>query len=829
LLKSSEVDSKRLHSHHHSGRIMGKKRKKQTRPRRGNQKRRSTGTLEWVGGRLTTPFYVTEGDPYRPEIILWLELPNDLVVGHMIIDPKGPLVSFGETLLHAMAMPMVGPPRRPARIRVADARLADEVQKTAPDIDVVVEPTPELDRLLALMRESMSAEGDDDMSYFEGGRISGEAVDSLFHAAQLLYEISPWKAASDSQVLRLDIPALGVEGACVSVIGALGESLGFIIFPSCLAFERFYRAAEAGNSVEGPLDWGTDTLSLNFERGAELPTSMRREVAEHGWPVADPMGYPLVRHLDRDGVLRPLNEHDIRVVSACATSLSAFFLKHGVLFEREVFEPVCESFFDEDDLEVRFTFPYRAAPLFTANDPHPSLRPEWKKGKPGRNAPCPCGSGKKYKKCCLGKDEASKAPARTPAMLHEMDHRIIEDMMEFASRRFGHAWFRAAEDFDDHEAAAQLFSPWSVYHFVIDGRSVVRWFIEEHRHVLSKTQLEWLGAQQGSWLSLWEVTEVTPGIGLTLRDLLTEKERTVHEIRGSKSVVKRDVLLCRIVDYQGLSLLSGSHPRPLPPLKAAEVIRRVRGRLRRKRTIPVERLQHEKIGRYMIARWEEAVEELDMLRGIPPRLQNTDGDALLFTVDHFRFDPAVRTEIQGRLASLEGAEVPEPQELDQAYVFTVPGNAVHGSWKNTVVGRAWVLEAKLRLETNSLRRADALRDRVEAACVDLIRHYGREHSDPFSPLHHPEERHDVNREPAEIPPAEAAALVREFKESHYADWADEPLPALNGKTPREAVRSKAGRTQVELLLKHFENQEARAPDEERFDFSGIRRDLGLGP
>jgi uncharacterized protein YecA (UPF0149 family) len=23
----------------------------------------------------------------------------------------------------------------------------------------------------------------------------------------------------------------------------------------------------------------------------------------------------------------------------------------------------------------------------------------------GRNEPCPCGSGKKYKKCCLGEDE----------------------------------------------------------------------------------------------------------------------------------------------------------------------------------------------------------------------------------------------------------------------------------------------------------------------------------------------------------------------------------------------------------------------------------------
>lgn len=25
-------------------------------------------------------------------------------------------------------------------------------------------------------------------------------------------------------------------------------------------------------------------------------------------------------------------------------------------------------------------------------------------GKPGRNDPCPCGNGKKFKKCCEGKD-----------------------------------------------------------------------------------------------------------------------------------------------------------------------------------------------------------------------------------------------------------------------------------------------------------------------------------------------------------------------------------------------------------------------------------------
>jgi len=35
-------------------------------------------------------------------------------------------------------------------------------------------------------------------------------------------------------------------------------------------------------------------------------------------------------------------------------------------------------------------------------------------GKPGRNDPCPCGSGKKYKKCCLAVEAARRTPPPAP-------------------------------------------------------------------------------------------------------------------------------------------------------------------------------------------------------------------------------------------------------------------------------------------------------------------------------------------------------------------------------------------------------------------------------
>jgi hypothetical protein len=69
--------------------------------------------------------------------------------------------------------------------------------------------------------------------------------------------------------------------------------------------------------------------------------------------------------------------------------------------------------------------------------------------------------------------------------------------------------------------------------------------------------------------------------------------------------------------------------------------------------------------------------------------------------------------------------------------------------------------------------------------------------------------------------------VRAFKRRHYAQWADHPLAALRGKTPREAMRTADGRAAVDVLLKDFENHEIRQSDDARYDFSEIRRGLGL--
>jgi hypothetical protein len=547
------------------------------------------------------------------------------------------------------------------------------------------------------------------------------------------------------------------------------------------------------------LDMGTTTLSLNFERGADLPLGMRREAAERGWPVAGPSAYPWVQHRDRDGTMRPLEERDVRIVAACASGVAAFFAKHRENFAQASTEPLDDRFVGPGGIEVRLAMPYDTV------DPPDS-----------GTSPLP-------KQSAAAREDVPKSAGE----LHEIDGRLVEEMMAFAGRRFGEDWSRAARGLTEREEAIGLLAPFLVYQILVEKRPVAHWFAKERGKHLSTTERAWLQAQQAAWLSVWEVRGVEPGRSLKLEDMLTGEVREVQEVGASKTLVVRHAILARIVDYQGLSLLCGTYARPLPPREAAEVVKRARASLRRGRSGPKSRLREEKMGRYLILRWEEALDELEKRPFALPKLQNTDGEDLLITVDRFEFDPSLRGEIEAALTTIEGVKPHQAGEVDGSYLFGRLGSPSRPSLQDTVLGNALVGDGKLRLETNSVERADRIRKQIEAACGERIRHRSREHSDPVALMG----RRKVAPGPGEGQPMpssdEANALILDFKQKHYADWLDMPLPALGGKTPRAAVRTKAGREQVDLLLKEIESMEARLPEGQRFDFSDLRRELGL--
>jgi hypothetical protein len=80
-----------------------------------------------------------------------------------------------------------------------------------------------------------------------------------------------------------------------------------------------------------------------------------------------------------------------------------------------------------------------------------------------------------------------------------------------------------------------------------------------------------------------------------------------------------------------------------------------------------------------------------------------------------------------------------------------------------------------------------------------------------------------------IPAEMEREIVLQMKAAHYATWPDDPLPALGGKTARQAVKTKSSRQAVLELIRDMEHGEARGAKQGQpaFDFTALRKTLGL--
>lgn len=468
--------------------------------------------------------------------------------------------------------------------------------------------------------------------------------------------------------------------------------------------------------------------------------------------------------------------------------------------------------------------------------------------RPGRNDPCPCGSGLKYKRCHGAAWTAEGAAAdsernaeqhadamaeRRAAAAQGHDTELVELLLRFSRTRLSAGWMKEAmsaytergdPEVDDSEL--QIAVPWALHAHPVGprGECLSSLFRDAKGRHLSPEMRELLDAQIASWCSLWCVEQVHQGKGAWLRDLLSEERRYVHEHLGTAGLPPDVVLLGRVVDVNGISFLAGVHPQPVPSDRTFDLVRASRRHFRvRTRPVKPERLRDPEFQRWLIGEWRVLAHALHR----PPSLQNTDGDPLTPTVDHFAFDLSRRDELILRLATIPGAEAAD--ERDSEIVVTRAGNRRNAAMENTIVGVLRVGHGKLQVDTNSTRRADTLRKAVTKVAGNLVHHRLREETSAEQMLNEIGARAARGEPlpPRPEQPPEALEALREFKRRHYASWVDESIPALGGLTPRTAARSATMREQLENLLRRFEQSEAANPEGERGDVGAIRQELGM--
>lgn len=200
----------------------------------------------------------------------------------------------------------------------------------------------------------------------------------------------------------------------------------------------------------------------------------------------------------------------------------------------------------------------------------------------GRNAPCPCGSGRKFKVCCLP-GRVTGPPGPTPqgagvesAVDEELQRCLLEHAARVARRERDRATTLFAEARAPGGAAegahADLagFMDWFIHDYRLrpSSRTIVEEVLATRPNSLTHRARARLTSWQDRPVSLYEVVAVEAGTGITLRELFGPGRHEVRDVRGSRALARWDVVATRLIPIGGAMRIAATVLVFLPEEKA---------------------------------------------------------------------------------------------------------------------------------------------------------------------------------------------------------------------------------------------------------------------
>ena len=481
--------------------------------------------------------------------------------------------------------------------------------------------------------------------------------------------------------------------------------------------------------------------------------------------------------------------------------------------------------------------------------------------KPGRNDSCPCGSGKKYKQCCLKTEQAQPEDE----FLWRRIRRAIEgspmQMLEFSTSHYGReALLEAWDNFMPWKDKAfaidtphmPIFMPWFFYEWqpdpgntsvrreALDGRTLGQAYLDKKGRQLDPLHARYIEQCCANPFSFYDVLSVRPGDGFTLRDIFTGEEIDVTEHAGSRQSQTGDILFGKVVNIDGVAMLEACAPAMFPPMEKSAVLKLRKKLERSKSPITAQLLREHTYD--MLDIYHDIVDRL--LNPPMPQLQNTDGDTLLphrlvYEIESPRaaFD-ALRPLCLTNLAEdlLAAAEFDATGELRNVeFSWQKRGNDKNKTWDNTILGHIKIDGRGMNIEVNSENRAQKIRAlvaemlpgaRYKTTVIESLQAMlarAEEEGETAASRQRQQEQDELNSRP------EVQAKIAEYMRQHYSTWPETKLPALNGKTPLQAVKTRDGREMVEALLLEFERSgKHTTPPLAPAIIAELRGKLGLG-
>lgn len=451
-----------------------------------------------------------------------------------------------------------------------------------------------------------------------------------------------------------------------------------------------------------------------------------------------------------------------------------------------------------------------------------------------RNAPCSCGSGRKYKHCCLAAEKRAASNAR-------FDDAVGRRIQDWAAETFEEEIDRALEEYASADGALddedlQIFSAWFHNYRELPGGGTPaeRYAARADLRAEEREAAERIASAN---LGLHRVLGVEPGRWIELEDVISGRRTRVRSASVSRDAVRWDILLGRVMAGDPESLWGPV--RLFAPDEESELLAELR------RLAGTDAAGVDAKAEFAVAFCEQALELMRFRppsRDIQPSYFTPEGDSMAHGQAAWRVHELA--EARARLRALGGLAPGEPLEVTltvrRARLFAkerppLPEGALVietsriGDDGNVPVATVRLEQGELQVEAMSEERLESAIETVDADFGDIAELVRREVTPIEQRLEErdrsaPED--DVDLAPIDL--AERADLLSGAMTEWMHRWLDEPLPALGGESPREAAGGER-RGEVVKLLRGIENRAERAgrQGEPGVDAAWLSAELGF--
>jgi len=470
-----------------------------------------------------------------------------------------------------------------------------------------------------------------------------------------------------------------------------------------------------------------------------------------------------------------------------------------------------------------------------------------------RNDPCPCGSGKKYKKCCMPKEDTANLGTFKYEKKLAVRSSAVEKMLKLASSRIGISQKdvllfltdsplfseRIVDPFSGTEEDAFIFqyllNSLLVYAYPANSSGDQLWkhCLEKYRSRFSGEETLFLQSLKDFTAGFFQAKEIDADKYLIIaEDILTSKTYRVMDRGMSANIMRNDIFTGLLIPYdKDMYVLEGGSPILFPPIKK-EYIRDMADYLFVLSKSKLRGEINEKLSRFLnqypVSIYRVVLDYYYITLEAPlPKIMTTDNEEIVFSKSFYKVSDM--QEIKKRLLEVEGFT--DAGETGQETAI---------SWcneKDTVLGTAYLGSHELRFETNSNERLKKWKRIIKNMPVKFIKTESTDLQSVMEDRSYDSEFED--KDPGiggmeDIPEEAIKDYALDYWKRYYDDWPDTGIPFLDNKTPREAMKTDEGKQKVIDIIDDYENKNAHWKQEpgginiqKYFDADELRKRLGF--